>query len=162
TGMTCASCVQTIEKATSKLDGVIESNVNLATEKMAVTYDPAVVSVSDIIQAVSKSGYEAHEDTEVTNSTDKKEKNIKSMSTRLFWPTIFPVSWIYFSTGHLIGSPLPGAIYATLSSEAFELVQLILTVPVVVLGRKFYRVRFKTELRGHANFAFLIAFGTRA
>src|SRR5699024_11234472 len=55
TGMTCASCVQTIEKATSKLDGVIESNVNLATEKMAVTYDPAVVSVSDIIQAVSKS-----------------------------------------------------------------------------------------------------------
>src|SRR5699024_12022154 len=58
TGMTCASCVQTIEKAISKLDGVIESNVNLATEKMAVTYDPAVVSVSDIIQAVSKSGYE--------------------------------------------------------------------------------------------------------
>jgi len=162
TGMTCASCVQTIEKATSKLDGVIESNVNLATEKMAVTYDPAVVSVSDIIQAVSKSGYEAHEDTEVTNSTDKKEKNIKSMWTRFFWSTIFTIPLFYISMGHLIGLPLPGIINPTVNPESFSLVQLILTLPVVILGRKFYTVGFKTLFRGHPNMDSLIALGTSA
>ncbi|MDR5650618.1 copper ion binding protein, partial [Staphylococcus nepalensis] len=39
TGMTCASCVQTVEKATRKMDGVIESNVNLATEKLNISFD---------------------------------------------------------------------------------------------------------------------------
>lgn len=42
TGMTCASCVQTVEKATRKMDGVIESNVNLATEKLTIQYDLTV------------------------------------------------------------------------------------------------------------------------
>src|SRR5690625_2057481 len=71
TGMTCASCVQTIEKATSKLDGVIESNVNLATNKMHIQYDASTVSNSDIIEAVSNAGYEAREDIASADSVDE-------------------------------------------------------------------------------------------
>ena len=44
TGMTCAACVVRNEKALRKLDGVAEANVNFATEKATVTYDPAVIS----------------------------------------------------------------------------------------------------------------------
>ncbi|WP_394189595.1 cation transporter [Paenisporosarcina quisquiliarum] len=49
--MTCASCVQTIEKATKKLPGVQESNVNLATGKLNISFDENEISTQDI-QAV--------------------------------------------------------------------------------------------------------------
>src|SRR5699024_11284246 len=69
---------------------------------------------------------------------------IKSMWTRFFWSTIFTIPLFYISMGHLIGLPLPGIINPTVNPESFSLVQLILTLPVVILGRKFYTVGFKT------------------
>lgn len=51
-----------LKKATHKLTGVNTSSVNLATEKMVVEYDPSRLNISDITQAVSDSGYEAHEE----------------------------------------------------------------------------------------------------
>jgi len=56
-GMTCASCVRAVERATRKIDGVVESNVNLATENMNITYEPSKVRVSDIKKAVEAAGY---------------------------------------------------------------------------------------------------------
>lgn len=66
-GMSCASCAQTVEKATKKLSGVQESTVNLATEKMHITYDEAKLTDKDIQEAVNQSGYKA-----VTNTKQKK------------------------------------------------------------------------------------------
>ena len=63
-GMTCASCAQTVEKATKKLQGVTESNVNLATEKLNINFDDSAVSIQDIQAAVDKAGYKAITDTE--------------------------------------------------------------------------------------------------
>src|SRR5687767_8398175 len=57
TGMTCASCVRRVEKALGKVDGVIEANVNLATERASVAYDPEQVSLADLKGAVEKAGY---------------------------------------------------------------------------------------------------------
>src|SRR5919204_6577622 len=57
TGMTCASCVRRIEKALGRLDGVSEANVNLATEKARVVFDPAVVGLDQMRAAVEKVGY---------------------------------------------------------------------------------------------------------
>ncbi len=57
TGMTCASCVRRIEKTLTKVPGVAEASVNLATEKARVDYDPALVSVDQLRQAVEKAGY---------------------------------------------------------------------------------------------------------
>ncbi|MFA5844634.1 MAG: heavy metal translocating P-type ATPase, partial [Coriobacteriia bacterium] len=59
TGMTCASCSAVVEKTLAKLPGVVKSSVNLATETASVDFDPAVVSVDDIITAVKKAGYGA-------------------------------------------------------------------------------------------------------
>ncbi|HFR3537970.1 TPA: heavy metal translocating P-type ATPase [Streptococcus suis] len=56
-GMTCASCALTVEKAVGKLTGVEEASVNLATEKLSVSFDENVLSLSDIGQAVEKAGY---------------------------------------------------------------------------------------------------------
>ena len=56
-GMTCASCVRRVEKALGKTAGVASANVNLATEKATVSYDPAVADLNSLRAAVEKAGY---------------------------------------------------------------------------------------------------------
>ena len=58
-GMTCASCVNRIERYLRKVDGVVEANVNLATESASVRFDPALVKLDDLRSAVEAAGYEA-------------------------------------------------------------------------------------------------------
>lgn len=56
-GMTCASCAMTVEKAVGKLTGVEQVGVNIATEKLTLTYDAELLSFEDISQTVEKAGY---------------------------------------------------------------------------------------------------------
>lgn len=58
-GMTCASCVRRVEKALAKVDGVSSANVNLATEKATVSFDPTRTSLIDLTHAVEAAGYKA-------------------------------------------------------------------------------------------------------
>lgn len=58
-GMTCAACAKAAERAVKKLDGVLEANVNFATEKLYVSYDESKVTIENIKQAIAKAGYEA-------------------------------------------------------------------------------------------------------
>ncbi|SKC83293.1 copper ion binding protein [Maledivibacter halophilus] len=64
-GMTCAACVRAVERAVNKKDGILDANVNLATEKMMVKYNEEEVSQDEIVEAVSKAGYEALLDEEL-------------------------------------------------------------------------------------------------
>lgn len=57
TGMTCAACVRNVERALKKVDGVLEANVNLATERATVSYLPNMVRRGDLVKSVEKSGY---------------------------------------------------------------------------------------------------------
>jgi Cu+-exporting ATPase len=57
TGMTCAACANRIEKNLSKVEGVKKVNVNLATEKAAIQYDPKQATVENLIEKVNKTGY---------------------------------------------------------------------------------------------------------
>lgn len=60
-GMTCASCVRRVEKALAKVEGVSEANVNLATEKASVSYDPTHATVETLRTAIEKAGYSVGE-----------------------------------------------------------------------------------------------------
>lgn len=62
TGMTCASCATRIEKNLSKMDGVKQAGINLASEKATVTFDPQKVSVKQLIEKVQKTGYGVREE----------------------------------------------------------------------------------------------------
>lgn len=73
-GMTCASCAQTVEKTAEKLPGVKSVNVNLATEKMTITYDESDVTEADIQKAVADAGYQA------LSNTVRKTLNIEGMT----------------------------------------------------------------------------------
>jgi len=57
TGMTCANCVATVERNIKKLDGILEANVNLTTERASVDFDPSVVGQGQIVDRIQKAGY---------------------------------------------------------------------------------------------------------
>ncbi|EOI06836.1 heavy metal translocating P-type ATPase [Enterococcus moraviensis ATCC BAA-383] len=165
-GMTCASCAQTIEKATNKLAGVSKASVNLATEKMVVDFDPSAINVSDITKAVSDAGYEAIEQVDSADTVDKdrekKQKHIKEMWQRFWMSAVFTVPLLYVAMGHMVGLPLPTFLDPMMHPETFAMVQLILTIPVLYLGRSFFTVGFKALFKGHPNMDSLVALGTSA
>ena len=61
-GMTCAACSARIEKNLSKMEGIRQVNVNLASEKATVSYDPSQVSVEEVIEKIKKTGYVVREE----------------------------------------------------------------------------------------------------
>jgi Cu+-exporting ATPase len=56
-GMTCATCVATVEKALRKLDGVYEVSVNLSSEKARIVFDPSILEIDQIRKSIEKAGY---------------------------------------------------------------------------------------------------------
>ena len=163
-GMTCASCAQTIEKATKKLDGVTVANVNLATEKLTISYEPSLLRVSDIKKAVENAGYKAIEEQDTNEDADKirKEKEIKTLWKKFIISAIFSIPLLYFTMGHMLGLPLPAIIDPMMNPLNFGLIQIILVIPPVIAGYKFYTVGFKALIGRHPNMDSLIALGTSA
>jgi Cu+-exporting ATPase len=162
-GMTCASCAKAVERATRKLDGVTESNVNFAAEKLIINFEPSKVKVSDIKTAVEKAGYKAEDvETAVDADKERKENEIKSLWKRFILSAIFTIPLLYISMGHMLGAPLPIFLDPMENPLNFAFVQLILTIPVVIAGRRFYSVGFKTLFKGSPNMDSLIAIGTGA
>lgn len=167
-GMTCASCAQTIEKAVGKLSGVDKASVNLATEKMQVSYNPSAISVSDVTGAVSNSGYAAVLETTETQDNsraekrEKKEKRMKQLSNRFGISIIFTIPLLIISMGPMVGMPLPNIVDPMINAFNFSLLQLILTLPIMVVSWEYFQKGFKTLFKGHPNMDSLIALGTAA
>lgn len=107
-GMTCAACAKAVERVTRKLDGVVELNVNLATEKLAISYEADKLRLSEIKKAIEKAGYKAVEEVvSVDTDKEKKEKEISVLWKKFIAAAIFTVPLLYISMGHMLGAPLP-------------------------------------------------------
>lgn len=166
-GMTCASCVQAIEKSVGKVDGVQEVAVNLATEKMNVSYNEDAINAGDIIKAVQDAGYQAAVESDKVSSddADKKQKQMKDLWLRFLGSAIFALPLLYIAMGPMLpfgGLPIPEFLDPVQHTVTFAVVQLALTLPVIYLGRSFYTVGFKSLFKGHPNMDSLIAIGTTA
>ncbi|AYW50106.1 Cu(2+)-exporting ATPase [Tetragenococcus halophilus] len=166
-GMTCASCVQAIEKSVGKVDGVQEVAVNLATEKMNVSYDEDAINAGDIIKAVQDAGYQVAVESDKVSSddADKKQKQMKDLWLRFLGSAIFALPLLYIAMGPMLpfgGLPIPEFLDPVQHTVTFAVVQLALTLPVIYLGRSFYTVGFKSLFKGHPNMDSLIAIGTTA
>lgn len=164
-GMTCAACVRAVERAIGKLDGIQEVNVNIATEKAKVVYDSTKTRLSQIKDAISKAGYKALEietKDQVDHEKERREKEVKTLWTKFLISAVFTLPLFYIAMGHMLKLPLPGFIMPEMYPLRFGLIQLILVIPSVIAGYKFYSIGFSRLFRREPNMDSLIAVGTSA
>lgn len=162
-GMTCAACAKAVERVTRKLPGVVSSDVNIATEKLKITYEPSVTDISDIKTAISKAGYKALDIEEgKKEEVNKAEIESKNLWKRFIISIIFTVPLLYISMGHMMGLHLPSIIDPMVNPLNFGIIQLVLVVPVMYTGRRFYVNGFKALKLMAPNMDSLISIGTLA
>lgn len=167
TGMTCAACSARVEKMVGKMDGVNACNVNLTTEKINVEFDPDKLTLEDIKQKIEKVGYGWEEIKKDAADQDRirKEREIRIFKIKLTVSIFFTVPLLYIAMGHMIPGitlPVPEFINHHLHPINFAIAQILLTLPVVVAGYRFYYVGFRAIRLGSPNMDSLIAMGTSA
>lgn len=168
TGMTCSACSANVEKSVRKLEGVQSVNVNLLSNSMRVAYDPETVDGNAIIQAVEHAGYGAAVFTQQAQpAAGRRVQNpmaeeLKSMKFRLIVSFAFLVPLLYLAMGHMFDWPLPAFLHGMENAITFAFLQFLLTLPIVVVNRKYYLVGFKTLLHRAPNMDSLIAIGSGA
>ncbi|MDO4721588.1 MAG: heavy metal translocating P-type ATPase [Peptostreptococcaceae bacterium] len=167
TGMTCAACSARVEKMIGKMEGVSSCSVNLTTEKIHVEFDPSALSLEDIKKRIEKLGYGWEEIRKDSADRDKirKAKEIKVFKIKLIVSLVFTIPLLYIAMGHMLpGITLPAPLFLDhkLHPMNFALAQLLLTLPVVIAGWRFYYVGFRAIRLGSPNMDSLIAMGTSA
>ena len=167
TGMTCSACSAHVDKAVRKLDGVCEVNVNLLGGSMTVDWDGALTP-DQIVSAVEKAGYgaalsaAAGERAQAQPAADAMEEDLKNMRARLIASFVFLIPLFYLSMGHMMGWPIPHFFHGAENAMTYALTLFLLTVPIMVINQKYYRVGFKTLFHLSPNMDSLIAVGSAA
>ncbi|MEG0076293.1 heavy metal translocating P-type ATPase [Anaerorhabdus sp.] len=157
TGMTCTACSSAIEKKLNHLDGVTSCQVNLLANTMVVEYND--ITENDIIQAVEDVGYGASIPSESAPAPSYDQISEK-MKKRFIYSAIFTVPLFYIAMGHMMNWPLPSILMDNALLNA--LLQLLLTIPVLILNREFFIHGFKSLVKGNPNMDSLIAIGSTA
>ena len=167
TGMTCSACSAHVDKAVRKLEGVSEVNVNLLGGSMTVDWDGSLTP-DNIISAVTQAGYGVSLSSSGGNSTQANpaanamEEDLKNMKKRLIASFCFLIPLFYLSMGHMMGWPIPAFFHGTENAMTYALTLFLLTVPIMVINQKYYRVGFKTLWHRSPNMDSLIAIGSAA
>ena len=160
TGMSCAACSARVEKAVSAVNGVTSCSVNLLTNSMGVE---GTASESDIISAVEKAGYGAYPKgaEKAKSNEDTENKEIKAMKNRLIWSSVFLVILMYFSMGYSMwGWYVPKFLDG--NYIAVGIIQLLLTLIIMFINRKFFINGFKGVINRSPNMDTLVALGSGA
>ncbi|MGL5346598.1 MAG: heavy metal translocating P-type ATPase [Peptostreptococcaceae bacterium] len=170
-GMTCASCSKAVERVVKKLDGIQSASVNLATEKATISYDASKLRLSQIKMTIEKSGYKILEDNTNKEEVDKnqlrKEKEMKTLFIKFLVAIGFSIPLFYIAMGPMISKPfgpwpVPMVIDPIHNAFNYALIQLILVIPVMTAGYKFYINGFKALFAKSPNMDSLVAIGTLA
>lgn len=169
TGMTCSACSAHVEKAVRKLPGVQKADVNLLGGTMQVEYDEPL-SPADIVKAVEGAGYGASLPTAKagqsrptpTAPVSSMEEELQNMKRRLVGSFLFLIPLFYLAMGHMMGWPLPHFFHDPGNALSIALIQLLLTLPILYLNDKYFKVGFKTLFKGAPNMDSLIAIGSSA
>ena len=160
-GMTCASCVRRVTKAISRVEGVEDANVNLATETALVHFDPTRTDLAEISAAIEKAGYQAvlrsstvdnPQEPEVEDDRDaRRETELVQLKRR----------WV---TALAVGLGLMALMYVPLPVDAMEPVMSIVLVVAAVTqwwaGRDIYLAAVRGARHGSVDMNTLVTLGT--
>jgi P-type Cu+ transporter len=160
-GMTCASCVNRIERFVRKVDGVDAVSVNLATERASISFDPGATSVDELKGAVRAAGYDVREestpaptDTAPTAHADAHELARTREIGELRRKSLVSLA---------IGVVMMGVMYLPLNLDMPLVAPLLLIAAAIVqfwAGSVFYRAAWAAARHGGTNMNTLVAVGT--
>ncbi len=149
-GMSCSACSSSVERVVKKIDGVSEATVNLTAKLLTVKFTKPIKDEL-IFKAIKKAGFEAF--LYDKNSFEEKDDSLK----RLLISLIFLVPLIYISFGNHIQLPQPSFIID--NAIVYIACQILLTIPVLIVGKKFFVNGFSKLFKGSANMDTLVATG---
>ena len=171
TGMHCAACSSRIERVVSKMAEVDSVSVSLPTNRAQVVLKDGIgktEGVKAVIARIEKINFGA----KLTEGEDlvqewQKENELSSQSLRNQFKSLPPMIilallLLYVSMGHMIGLPLPTYLTPDVSPIAFAITQLLLVMPIMYLGKHFYKDGFSNLIQGAPNMDSLVAVGTGA
>ncbi|HUP82943.1 MAG TPA: heavy metal translocating P-type ATPase [Candidatus Limnocylindria bacterium] len=162
-GMTCASCVNRVERYLRKTDGVLEANVNLATERARVRFDPTVVGRDELGRAVVAAGYAVRPDAPAADAgaldapADADAQRRLRETRRLGWEAAAAIA-----TGLVM---MALTLWPTPVLALAQLNWLLLVPATLVqfgLGRRFYGAAFRAARHASTNMSTLVVLGTSA
>ncbi len=160
-GMTCASCVKTVQDTLGRLNGVVSASVNFATEKAAIEYLPSQVGIKDFKKAIKDAGYEIVEVEKGEDIVEKeqreREEAYRALKTKVITgaclaiPIFILVHWNNIGLSRILELP----------QQVNYLLQLIIATPVQFwIGRQFYEGAIAAARHKTTNMNTLIAIGT--
>ncbi|MBI5399934.1 copper-translocating P-type ATPase [Candidatus Saganbacteria bacterium] len=165
--MSCASCVSSIEKALRSFKGVISANVNFASERAMVEYDPAVTDIAAIKMVVEATGYSViHSASQQLLSSHGphdhekmvREKEIRDLRNRFFGALIFSLPLLYYMFHVLFKWPLPEFMMRNAAT-----IEFLLATPVIILGSIFFKRGIFSLIKTRtANMDTLVSLGVGA
>jgi len=168
-GMDCASCAAVIEHGFKKEKGVSSANVNFATEKAYLEFDPKETNVEQLKKTVEDLGYRAvdenmtlemageqsHHDLDDIATAGQEKGEIRKLKLRFVWSFIFGLPILYLVMGGLVGLPVP-----EIPEMLGVFVQFVLTTAVIAASFNIWMSGFKKLKRLAPNMDSLILIGT--
>ncbi|MEN8841280.1 MAG: heavy metal translocating P-type ATPase [Octadecabacter sp.] len=163
--MSCASCVGRVDLAFQAVPGVVDVNVNLASETAKVTYLQGVTDTAALMRAATKAGYP----TTIAEANDgqdrvaRKEEEARGLARRVMIAAVLALPVFLIEMGSHLIPVIHMLIQNTIGQQSSWLVQFVLTTAVLVgPGRTFYTKGFPALLKGAPDMNSLVAVGTGA
>ena len=165
-GMHCAGCVHQVEQQVSGLAGVEVADVNLATEQMAVRFDPAAVDEASIAAAVAEAGFQARlqapEAEGAARRQERKRVELAAQAGAFRWAVVFWLPLFAVEMAEQMGLLVVQALSLAQHPLRVGVLHLLLVLPVLWIGRRIYAEGGQALWRGRPNMFSLIAIGTAA
>jgi copper ion binding protein len=163
-GMTCASCVARVERAITRLPGVISASVNLGTESATVEFLPDSVSRERIAQAIREAGYEADAGTAAPDQgQQRQEQELGALRRDLRFAAALTLPLVLISMGPMVLPAVGAGMHRLLPAAFWHWLELLLATPVLLWAGRRFLVQGWAELRHLApGMNSLVAIGASA
>ena len=140
-GMSCSACSAAVERAVSKLNGIKKAEVNLLANSMYTEFSEDLLSVEDIISAVTDAGYKAEVKSSANKSTDANlKKKADKIKFQLILSTVFLIALMFISMGDMVGLTIIPHDKAVLKG----IIEFALLIPILILNRRYFYSGFKS------------------
>ncbi len=167
-GMSCAACSSAVERVTRKMPGVSQSDVNLLTGTLNIAYDESLVAPAQIIEKIEKAGFSAHQSQpetaqEEAPATDEVEE-LRQERAQVTLALILSALLLYVAMGPMLfpGLPMPRLLNMDSHPVNVAMLQMLLAIPILWIGRRFFTNGFKTLRHGNPTMDSLVAIGATA